>query len=112
MDTRISWATSEMALRLSEPFEVGRLAAAVNLSTSRFSHLFRAETGSSPTRYMQTLRMTKARALLESTFLTVKEVMVQVGCNDPSHFARDFRRFHGVPPSQIRAMAEASRKLG
>ena len=56
----------------------------------------------SPGRYLHERRLKRARVLLERTFLTVKQVMAHVGINDPSHFARDFRRLHGVAPSQLR----------
>lgn len=103
MDRRISWAMAEIQQRMSEPFDLHRYAAEVNLSTSRFSHLFRTETGLSPLRYVRNQRMERARVLLERTFLNVKEVMARVGCNDPSHFARDFRRYYGMPPREWRA---------
>jgi len=94
---------AEIQQRMAEPFDIHGVAAAVNLSPSRFSHLFRAETGLSPLRYVRNQRMERARVLLERTFLNVEEVMARVGCNDPSHFARDFRRYHGMPPRQWRA---------
>jgi AraC family transcriptional regulator of arabinose operon len=88
---------------MGEPLTVTTLASELNLSPSRFAHLFKAEFGVAPMRYLHTQRMVRARQLLEETILTVKEVMVQVGCSDPSHFARDFRRFHGLPPKAWRA---------
>ena len=107
MDRRIEWALAQMEQRLSEPLTVATLAAEVNLSASRFAHLFQEQTGASPGRYLQALRMSRGRLLLERTFLSVKEVMVLVGCNDPSHFSRDFKRLHGVSPSECRAAAGA-----
>lgn len=91
--------------RISEPLDVARLAAAVNLSASRFAHLFREEAGTSPMRYVRDRRMEHARQLLERTFLSVKQVMTSVGCSDPSHFARDFRRYHGMGPREWRTAA-------
>jgi AraC family transcriptional regulator, arabinose operon regulatory protein len=111
MDPRIQWATTELEQRIAEPVSVTQLAAAVNLSPSRFAHLFRDETGVSPMRYLHTQRMVRARVLLERTFLTVKQVMAQVGCGDPSHFARDFRRFHGMAPSECRAAGGGPRRI-
>src|SRR5262245_26677496 len=102
MDARIAWALAHMARRPAEPLSVATLAARVNLSPSRFAHLFRREVGTTPARYLHAVRMLRAWALLEDTFLTVKEVMAQVGCNDPSHFSRDFRRFHGIGPRECR----------
>jgi transcriptional regulator GlxA family with amidase domain len=40
--------------------------------------------------------------LLDRTSLPVKDVMHHVGCSDASHFARDFRRFHGFGPRERR----------
>jgi AraC family transcriptional regulator of arabinose operon len=108
MDPRIAWAMAEIEQRLTEPLTVAKLADAVRLSPSRFAHLFRAETGMAPMRFLHVQRMKRARGLLERTSLSVKEVMVKVGCGDPSHFARDFRRFHGMPPSQCRGSPEPS----
>jgi AraC family transcriptional regulator of arabinose operon len=103
MDPRIAAAMQTIEERLAEPHSVASLAAPLKLSPSRFAHLFRAELGVSPMRYLHTQRMLRARALLEGTTLSVKEVMVQVGCSDPSHFARDFRRFNGLAPREWRA---------
>jgi len=102
MDTRIESALAQMEQGLGTPLSIATLAAGVNLSPSRFAHLFYREVGASPARYLHTLRMLRARLLLERTFLSVKEVMALVGCNDPSHFSRDFRRIHGVNPRTCR----------
>ncbi|HEX9919470.1 MAG TPA: helix-turn-helix domain-containing protein, partial [Pyrinomonadaceae bacterium] len=67
-----------------------------------FCHLFKAETGSSPARYLKALRLERARELLETTFLSVKEIRALVGFNDDSHFARDFRATYGLTPQQYR----------
>src|SRR3982750_4779041 len=102
IDGRITWIVAHMQRHLAEPMSVGELAARVNLSQSRFRALFTAHTGLGPAQYLQWLRLRRARLLLERTFLTVKEVMGLVGYNDPSHFARDFRRQHGAPPTAFR----------
>ena len=105
MDPRIAFVISRMESTLASAPTVPDLAAWVRLSPSRFAHLFRAETGTSPGHYLQTVRMQRARVLLERTFLPVREVMIRVGFRDPSHFARDFRRFHGITPSAVRGSA-------
>jgi AraC family transcriptional regulator of arabinose operon len=102
VDPRIAWALEQMQRRLAEPLSVPRLAHAVNLSVSRFAHLFRDQIGVSPRRYLHSLRMHRARILLQRTFLSVKEIMGQVGLSDPSHFSREFRRHHGESPLQLR----------
>lgn len=78
------------------------LARAVNLSPSRLHSLFKQETGLPPARYLRLLRLSEARRLLETTFLTVKQVMARVGAADESHFVRDFRKAFGMTPARYR----------
>jgi transcriptional regulator GlxA family with amidase domain len=108
IDARITWAVAEMHRRLGQPLSIRALATHVNLSASRFRHLFVNQTGCAPGQYLQRLRLRRARLLIERTFLSVKEVMALVGYNDPSHFSRDFRRCHGVPPSELRGTDAAT----
>jgi AraC-like DNA-binding protein len=101
-DPRVNWIVDYLHREFSRP-DAGRdLAARVNLSASRFRALFVAQTGMAPMRYLQHVRLRRARLLIERTFLSIKEVMALVGYNDPSHFAREFRREHGAPPSAFR----------
>jgi transcriptional regulator GlxA family with amidase domain len=101
-DPRITWIVNHLHSDPARPQSVRELAALVNLSPSRFRALFIAQTGCAPLRYLQRFRLRRARLLVERTFLSVKEVMALVGYNDPSHFARDFHREHGAPPSAFR----------
>jgi len=78
------------------------MARLVNLSPSRFSHLFKAETRLSPAEYLKSLKMQKAKELLETTFLTNQQVITRVGINDESHFWRDFKRIYGLTPAEYR----------
>ena len=105
MDHRIERTLAAMLRQLTSPLSVATLARAVDLSPSHFAHLFRHEVGTSPSRYIHALRMIRARLLLERTSLSIKEVMAHVGCNVASHFSRDFRRAHGLPPSEWRNAA-------
>ena len=98
MDRRVAWAIQEMERRIAEPLRVVDLAAGVNLSLSRFTLIFRAATGHSPAQYLRLVRLDRARLLLDTTFLSVKEVRALVGINDASHFTRDFARAYGASP--------------
>jgi AraC family transcriptional regulator of arabinose operon len=106
MDHRIRSAMERIHRRFDRRLAVPELAARVNLSPSRFSHLFRSETGVSPSLYLKRVRLRAARELLETSFLSVKEVMGRVGLNDASHFVRDFKQHHGVRPGHIRRRPE------
>lgn len=84
------------------------VARSVNLSSSHLNRLFRIEVGCSPLQYLKSLRMRKAKELIETTFLNVKQVMNTVGVKDKCHFARDFKRAYGLTPSQYRRDAAAT----
>jgi AraC family transcriptional regulator of arabinose operon len=103
MDWRIGRALVLIEQRLEQPIRVRDLAAELNLSASRFGHLFQAECGCSPRSYIGTLRMERAYALLTETPLLVKQVMVAVGITDPSHFVREFRKRFGESPAALRS---------
>ena len=81
---------------------VSRLAEKLRLSPSRLRQLFTAEMGSTPKSYIREVRLAQARALLEHSVLSVKEVMAAVGFNDPSHFSKDYKRRFGIIPSKHR----------
>ena len=102
MDYRVTHIVDRMREGLHGELPLEDLAAEVGLSASRLAFLFRHETGRSPGAYLHTLRMERARVLVESTDLPVREVMRQVGLSDPSHFSRDFRNAHGFSPRAYR----------
>jgi AraC-like DNA-binding protein len=78
-------------------------AQSVNLSVWRLCHIFKSDVGMPPIRYLRLLRMERAKDLLESSFLSVKEIAYQVGVNDESHFVRDFKATYGFSPTLYRA---------
>ena len=79
------------------------MAKAVNLSPWRLAHLFKAEVGISPLRYLTLVRLQKARHFLETGFLTVREIASAVGIPNASHFTRSFKAAYGSSPVQHRA---------
>jgi AraC-like DNA-binding protein len=102
-DPRVTGIVRYIQDHLEEPLPVSTLARMANLSESRLRVLFVAQTGLGPGQYVRRLRLRRGRALIERTFLSVKEVMGLVGYKDARQFARDFRREHGAPPSEMGA---------
>ena len=82
---------------------LGEFAQSVNLSIWRLCHIFKSDVGMPPIRYLRLLRMERAKDLLESSFLSVKEIAYQVGLNDESHFVRDFKSTYGFSPALYRS---------
>ncbi len=107
MDFRVRHAQHLISEDLSRPLVLEEIARAINLSTPRLRSLFKAEIGTTPAQYQKSLRMRKAKELLEETFLNVKQIMLQVGIKDQSHFVRDFRELYGHTPTEYRRRVRA-----
>ena len=82
---------------------LAEFAQSVNLSVWRLCHIFKSDVGMPPIKYLRLLRMERAKGLLESSFLSVKEIAFQVGLNDESHFVRDFKSTYGHSPAIYRS---------
>lgn len=103
MDCRTHRIIEYMESNLNHNLSLRGMAGVVGISPSRLRHLFKADTGMTPSQYLQALRMRQAKHLLESTWLRVKEVGNMVGVVGQSHFVRDFKRAYGLTPSSYRA---------
>ena len=102
MDHRIRAIISILS---SDPkFEVSLVETAthMNLSVSRFRHLFKTETGTSVVQYVKNLKLEKAKELIETTPLNIKQIMAEVGIQDKSNFCRDFKKAYGLSPLKYR----------
>lgn len=104
MDQRVQKILRLMRDNFHKELSLDELAQSVNLSVWRLCHLFKSETGLSPIHYLRFLRMERAGNLLETSFLSVKEIAHAVGINDESHFVRDFKIIYGVTPTRYRML--------
>lgn len=102
MDHRIRKMISTLSSDGGFDFSATDTAAQVNLSVSRFRHLFKSETGMSLVQYVKTLKLKKAKELLETTPLSIKQIMAEVGIRDKSNFCRDFKKTYGLSPIKYR----------
>jgi AraC-like DNA-binding protein len=78
------------------------LAEDVNLSSSRLSHLFKAQVGLSLAIFLTNRRMDKAADLLRHTDMRVKEITYSVGYQQGPSFVRAFRRRFECTPTHYR----------
>ncbi|MET0297847.1 MAG: AraC family transcriptional regulator [Microbacterium sp.] len=88
--------------RVDGRVQVAELAALVGLSPSHLAALFRGATGGGVLAHHLSLKMARARRLLDTTGLTVAEIARQVGMDDPFYFSRQFRKMHGMSPTSYR----------
>ncbi len=101
--TPIERAMRYLQDRVNGHVQVGDLAALVGVSPSHLAALFRQATGGGVVAHHLSLKMARARRLLDTTDLTVAEVARQVGMDDPFYFSRQFRKVHGTSPTAYRA---------
>jgi len=102
---RIQQALSYAKRHLHEPLSVDALAEAARLSTRQFSRTFRIETGQSPARAIEQLRVEAARAMIEGSRHSIDEVARETGFSDPERMRRAFLRAFGQPPQAIKRAA-------
>src|SRR5215213_6171288 len=103
LDKRVEKIIQMMRDDVRGELSLGAFAQSVNLSVWRLCHIFKSDVGMPPIRYLRLLRMERAKGLLESSFLSVKEIAFQVGLNDESHFVRDFKSTYGFSPALYRS---------
>ncbi len=104
MDQRVQIVIALIEEDLRRELSLDDLAKSVNLSASRLRHLFTTETGTSPAQYLKSIRIRKAKEMLETTFLSVKQIMSLVGFVDRKHFACDFKKTYGTSPTEYRKL--------
>lgn len=92
----------EIEADLARKWETVELATLVNLSASRFRHLFKEQTGVSVGAFLIERRLEQAEVLLRTTFLSIKEVATEAGVSSMSHFVLHFKARFGVTPSAYR----------
>jgi transcriptional regulator GlxA family with amidase domain len=102
---RIQRALTYAKNHLQTSLTVDHLAEAANLSPRQFSRAFRAETGRSPAKAIETLRVEAARALVEQGRLPIDAVAREVGFMDKNRMRRAFLRAFGQPPQVIQRNA-------
>jgi len=76
------------------------MCAAVNLSRSHFSKIFKRETGKTPMEYVEELRMNLSRMLLRTTSFSVGEISEMVGIGDIFYFSKLYKKHFNVSPSR------------
>lgn len=102
---RIQGALSYAKQNLHTPLSVDDLAAAAHLSTRQFSRAFRAETGQSPAKAIENLRVEAARLMMEQGRHPIDVVARETGFADRERMRRAFLRAFGQPPQAIRRNA-------
>lgn len=99
----LDWARE----RLDEPLGVERLAERAAMSPRNFARAFVAETGVTPAKAVERLRLEAARVRIETSRAPIDQVAAAAGFGDPERMRRAFLRAFGQPPQALRRAARA-----
>ena len=86
----------------NQQLSLKKLADDAGISSYYLSHLFRKEMGTSYLEYLTSVRISIAKSLLKQTNMSVMDVCLEVGYQDPSHFAKIFSKKVGMQPAEYR----------
>lgn len=97
---------SKAQLRIREGVEskitVQEIASELGSSYSNFRKLFKEYTGSSPVLYQQVLKLQRAKELLSTTDMSIKEIAYRLNFDSPDYFSSKFKIKVGCKPSEFR----------
>lgn len=104
MDQRVQRVKTLIESRFDRELSVSEMARFVDLSVSHLQHLFKNDLDQSPAQYVQALRLERARELLETSTLSIKQILIRIGVKDRSNFERRFKLIYKLTPVQYRRM--------
>lgn len=104
-DSSFRRVIDDMEHSFAEPYDALRYAKMINLSVSRFNHLFKERIGIPPYTYFLKIRIDNAAELLTQTDIKIKDVAYRCGFDDPLYFTQAFKRLRGLTPSQYKKLA-------
>ncbi|GJH08074.1 DJ-1/PfpI family protein [Caballeronia novacaledonica] len=102
---RIELVLAHIRRNLRNPLTIDELADVANLSPRQFSRAFLAETGQSPAKAVEQLRLEAARFMIEQGRHTINVVAQETGFADRERMRRAFVRTYGVPADVLRRNA-------
>jgi transcriptional regulator GlxA family with amidase domain len=100
----LTWAREHLAA----PLTVEDLAEQAGMSSRHFARAFIAETGTTPSKAVERLRIEVARQRVQSSGEAIEQVAQSTGFRDPERMRRAFIRAFGQPPQSLRRAARAS----
>lgn len=98
----LSRSIKHLAEHYNVELKIPELAKMEHLSVSRYNFLFKKQLGVSPKQHILSLRMSSAADLLLSTDLAIKEIADMCGYSDAQFFAKTFKSYFGVTPTEYR----------
>lgn len=94
----LGWIRANLSTELS----IETLAAHAGMSPRNFSRSFKTETGMSPAKAVETLRVEAARERILNAHMSIEAIAAETGFADPERLRRAFNRIYGMSPQQMR----------
>ncbi len=86
----------------NKDLSLDEVSRTVDISPYYFSKIFKEETGRNFVEYVTDIRIGRARELLLSSDMSMKEICGEVGYGDPNYFSRIFKKHAGVTPTEYK----------
>ena len=111
MGSRLNKVGDWEELAKASNYSASLLAKRCSVSLRQLERFFLYKTNQSPHQWLNELRQEQALKLMSGSCLA-KEVAQQLGYKQAAHFSREFKRFHGFSPIEIkRASVQESRNV-
>ena len=89
-------------MSLDRPIRTADLAALVGYTEYYLTEKFKKVTGVSVSQYIRAAKIARAKVLLTSTALSVRDIAERLAFNTPNYFIQSFRTLEGLTPAQYR----------
>ena len=99
---RLQQMLSFIRRHYSEPITLGDIAGAANISQSEAARCFKKNLNVTPFNYLIQYRLEVAKAMLQSSGMSITEVAMQCGFESVSYFDRVFRKYYWLTPKEFR----------
>lgn len=100
---RINQARLRMYEEMETPVTIQDIVKDLNMSYSSFRKLFKEYTGISPSHYFQDIKLQRAKDLICSTNLPIKDIAYKLNFETPEYFSAQFKKKIGRKPSEFRS---------
>ena len=108
MKSRLCQINNWPELAKAAKYRTSDLAGKCGVSTRELQRFILCEKGKCPHEWLNELRQMQALSLMGSG-KSVKEIAFELGYRYPAHFSRDFKHFHGTPPTSTRNTSSLQR---
>ncbi len=94
----------------SSPITLTDIAGFFSVSPEHFSRMFKKETGFGFNKYLNTLRLQKAEALLKKADDTeITRIATECGFEDSNYFSKKFKEMYGISPQKLKALCRSAK---